>query len=65
MTQRDHDRQERLYEDLGDVVYKEGLERARALRDDRTRRIRPFEVVRDRVRVGEHNGRKVQLRERG
>lgn len=62
VTERYHNRQEGLYEDIGDVVYKEDLKCAGAFWDDRTRRVCVFEVLCDRVCVGEYDW--VGLRER-
>ena len=62
VTERYHDRQEGLYEGFCDVVHEERLEGACALWEDRTGRVRVFEILRDRVYVREDD--RVGLSER-
>lgn len=56
MAEGDHDWEERLYEDFLYVVDVECLERAGSRGEDRSCRVRRFEVFGDRVGVGEDLG---------
>ncbi len=56
VTQRNHNWQQRFNEHLLDVVHEQRLQRARSLREDRTRWIARLEILGDGIRVGQDLG---------